>query len=71
MYTNKDDYSSPIPDFFAFKYLYAVFAKEGRDIVMIDLPGFFLQIENEGEELVLLKITGAAALLLVESNSDK
>ena len=38
---------------------------------MVNLPSFFLQTRNEGDELVLLKITSAAALLLIESNSEK
>ena len=71
VYTDKDECSSPTPDFFAFKYLCALFAKEERDVATIDLPGFFLQTKNEGEEPVILRITGAAALLLVESNPTK
>ena len=75
LYTNKDDCSSPTPDFYAFKYMIAVIAKEGRDCATVDLPGFFLQIEqektdNKSKEL-LLKLTGAVAILLVESDADK
>ena len=66
LYTDKSKCSSPTPDFYSLKYLCVVFAKEGQDIATVDLPRFFLQIENEG--LVLLKITGAAVLLLVELN---
>jgi len=69
LYTDKNDYSSPTPDFYAIKYLCALFAKEGRDIATADLPEFFLQTKNE--DLVLLKITSAAALLLVETNPEK
>ena len=47
LYTNKDDCSSPTPDFYAFKYIIAVIAKEGRDCATVDLPGFFLQTEQE------------------------
>jgi len=71
LYTDKNDCSSPTPDHFAFRYLCAVFAKEGRDVATVNLPSFFLQTENEGDEPVLLKITGAVALLLVESNPSK
>ena len=49
----------------------AVIAKEGRDVVTVDLPGFFLQREQDGEEEILLKLTGAVALLLVESDEEK
>ena len=42
IYTNKDDCTSPTPDFYAFKYICAVIGKEGRDVASFDLPGFFL-----------------------------
>ena len=71
LFTNKDDVSSPTPDFYAFKYICAVIAREGRDAATVDLPGFFLQTEQEGDELILLKLTGEVALLLVECEPDK
>ena len=75
LYTNKDDCSSPTPDFYAFKYITAVIAKEGRDCATVDLPGFFLQTEQEKtddkDKELLLKLTGAVAILLVESDADK
>ena len=57
--------SSPTLDFYAFKYICAVIAREGRDVATVDLPGFFLQTEQEGDELKLLKLTGEVVLLLV------
>ena len=42
-----------------------VIAKEKRDAAIEDLPGFFLQTEKDGEEVMLLKMTGAIAFLLV------
>ena len=34
---------------------------------MVDLPGFFLQTEtNDEDEAIIVKFTGALALLLVE-----
>ena len=69
MHADKSDASSPAPDFNSLKCLYAVFAKEGRDTATADLPGFFLQTKQEEE--VLIKITGAAALLLVESDQTR
>ena len=69
--TEKSKVSSPTPDFFTFKYACAIIAKESRDVATVDLPGFFLQTEMEGEDKILLKITGAVALLLVESNKQK
>jgi hypothetical protein len=69
LYTNKEDVSSPTPDFYAFKFIAAVIAREGRDVASVDLPGFFLQTDQD--EKILLKVTGAVALLLVESEPSK
>jgi hypothetical protein len=69
LYTNKEDVSSPTPDFYAFKFIAAVIAREGRDVASVDLPGFFLQTDQD--EKILLKVTGAVALLLVESEPAK
>jgi hypothetical protein len=39
LYTNKEDVSSPAPDFYAFKFfIAAVTAREGRDVATVDLP---------------------------------
>ena len=48
-----------------------VIAKEIRCITTVDLPGFFLHAERDVEELILLKLTGTIALLLVESDERK
>ena len=69
LYTDKTKYSSLMPNFYSLKYLCAIFANEDRDMVTVDLPDFFSQIENEG--LVLLKIIEVAVLLLVELNINK
>jgi len=69
--TDKNSVSSPTPELYAFKYVCAVIAKVGRDVATVDLPGFFLQTEQDGEEEILLKLTGAVALLLVESDEEK
>jgi len=42
IYIDKNEYSSLILKFYIFKYIYRVIAKEDRDMVTIDLPGFFL-----------------------------
>ena len=44
-------------------------AREGRDVETVYLPGFF--IETDQEKLILLKVTGAVDLLLVESDPNK
>ena len=71
LYTNKDDCSSPTPDLCAFKYIIAVIAKEGRDCATVDLPGFFLQTEADKNNPLILKLTGAVAILLVEADGEK
>ena len=38
--TDKNECSSPTPDFFAFKHLCALFTKEDRDAAAVDLPVF-------------------------------
>lgn len=43
--------------------------REGRDIATVDLPGFFLQTDQD--KLILLKVSGVVDLLVVESNSTK
>ena len=70
LYTNKDDVTSPTPDYHSFKYVCAVAALEKRDVATIDLPGFFLQTEQEGEQ-ILLKLTGSVAVLLAEMDPGK
>ena len=71
LYTNKDDCLLPTPDFYAFKYIIAVIAKEDRDCATVDLPGFFLQIEADKDKQLILKLTRAVAILLVKANKEK
>ena len=66
IHTDKSECTSPTPDFYAMKYIYATAAKEDRDVATIDLPGFFLQTEAEKDDYTIVKLTGAVALLLVE-----
>ena len=42
-------------------------AREGSDIATVDLPGFFLQTDQD--EMLLLKLTGSVALMLIEVDS--
>ena len=72
MCTDKNEVSSPTPDFYSIKHVCGVAAKEDRDTGTVDFPGFFLQTEaNDDDEPLLIKLTGAIALLLVESDIDK
>ena len=69
---DKHKVSSLISDFYALKYVCTVAAKEEKDIATISLLGFFLQIEADTtEELVILKLTSTVALLLVEPDNRK
>ena len=70
LYTDKNKVLSPTPEFYSLKYVYGVIAKEGRDVVMIDLPSFFLQTKQENDN-ILSKLTGTLALLLVECNEKR
>ena len=45
VHTDKVDFTSPTPDFYALKHVVAVAAKESLDAATVDLPAFFLQIE--------------------------
>ena len=69
LYTRKEEILSPTPDFYAFKFICTVIAREGRDVTTVDLPGFFLQTDQD--KRILLKVTGAVALLLVDSDPSK
>ena len=63
--------SLPAPDFHAFKCICGLIVKKSRDVTSADLPGFFLHAEQEKNERILLKLTGTAALLLVEPDQEK
>ena len=72
LYMDKSKCTSLMPDFYAFKYICRVIVREKRNMATVDLPGFFLQTErNKDDELIILKLTGAVALLLVESDEDR
>ena len=66
LWTDSHDVSSPTPAIEALKYVLAICAMEKRDVASFDLPAQFLQTEMD--ELLFLKLTGAVALLLVESD---
>jgi hypothetical protein len=69
LWTNKQDVSSPTPAIECIKYILAIIAFERRDVASFDLPAQFLQTEMN--ELLHLRITGAVALLLVESDPKR
>lgn len=53
LYTNREDCSLPTLGFYAFKYICGIIAKESRDVVTVDLPGFFLHTEKEGIVVII------------------
>ena len=69
LWTNKQDVSSPTPAIECIKYILAIIAFKRRDVASFDLPAQFLQTEMN--ELLHLRITGAVALLLVESDPKR
>jgi hypothetical protein len=69
LWTRKQDVSSPTPTNESLRYVLVIIAMERRDVASFDLPGQFLQTEMD--ELLHLKITGAVALLLVESDPNR
>ena len=66
LWTNKADVSSPTIAFKALLYTFMVPTMERRDNATIDLPGHFLQTDMD--ELIILKIQGPLAKLIVEMN---
>ena len=64
---SEDKFSSPTPDLYSVKCVCAVSAKEDRDAATVDLPSFFLQTDaDDDDEPIIIKFTGAVALLLLE-----
>ena len=47
----------------------AVNTKEGRDITTVDMPGAFMQTNQEG--MVHIKLEGVMVTILVKMNPDK
>ena len=67
---NKEDSSSPAVALESIFLLAIVDAKEGRDVMSADIPNAFIQalmpIVADGEERVIMKITGVLVDMLVE-----
>ena len=66
--TNKINCTSPLPNFHVLKYACATAAREVRDVAIINLAGFFLQIKADKEDDTIVKLIGVVALFLVECN---
>ena len=61
VHADKSECSSPTPDLCYFKHVCGAIEKEKIDVTSV-------QTEEKDEDLLLLKLTGAVALLLVESD---
>ena len=66
---NQEDLASPTVSLESIFLTAVIDAKEGRDILTADIPNAFIQTEmpppGEGEDRVVMKITGPLARLLV------
>ena len=71
MFTDKCECSSPAPVFCSLECVCRIIAKERHNVAVEDLTGFFPQTNTNNEKLLLLKMTGAALLLLAESDLKK
>jgi hypothetical protein len=60
----KEDASSPTVAIEAVMLISVIDAKEGRDVATVDIPGAFMQVDQEG--LVHMKMEGKMAELLVK-----
>ena len=65
------EFSQISMSFYSVKYACAVAMKERRDVDTIDLSGFFLQNEDDDDELFIIKLIGVVDFFLVESNKAK
>ena len=62
----KNKWSSPRTDHYLLKFVCLTISKEGMYVATVDLPGFFLQTDQNSDDVALLNFTWAVALLLVE-----
>ena len=70
--TGKIDCTSLAPDFHTLKHATAAAAKEEREVATVDTSRIFLRTEaSEDDEQIIIKLTGAAALLLVKCDESK
>ena len=70
---DKDDSASPAASLEGIFSTSVIDAKEGRDIVSADVPNAFIQTPiptDEGQERIVMKITGALVDLLVEIDPE-
>ena len=64
LYKTKDETSSPTMNVKALFITCLIDAMEGREVMMCDIPGTFMQLEMD--ELIHVKLEGEIALLLIQ-----
>ena len=69
LWTKKEGIASPTLTTESLKFILALIANEERDTASFNLSGQFLQTDME--ETLYLKLSGAIALLLVESDPNR
>ena len=72
---SREDSASPTAALESKMLTAVIEAHEGRDVMTVDIPNTFIQTEmperEEGEEWVIMKITGVLVEMMVQLNPDK
>ena len=70
---NKQDSASPTVSVESIMLTVVIDAHEGRDVMTADVPNAFIQTEQpriDGEERVIMKITGELVDIFMNINTD-
>ena len=72
---SREDSASPTAALESIMLTAVIEAHEGRDVMTVDIPNAFIQTEmperEEGEERVIVKITGVLVKMMVQLDPDK
>ena len=72
---SREDSASPTAALESIMLTAVIEAHEGRDVMTVDIPNTFIQTEmperEEGEERVIMKITGVLVKMMVQLDPDK
>jgi hypothetical protein len=71
LWTDKRDSSSPTAALESLMITATIDAYEGRDVATVDIPGAFLQTEQDDDEIIHVKLRAEMATLLAEINPQK
>ena len=70
-WTTKEDSASPTASAESIMLLAVIDATEGRDVMTADIPNAFVQADlPQGDERVMMKITGVLVDMLVQLNPE-